>query len=478
MAHNHTNNMIIDADPHFRVNIETREVQSVSKDGLALVQGDHNSERITFVVPRYIDCHDLLGCNKAQVHYINVSSKNKSLSSSGVYEVVDMQVSPDDDMEVMFTWLVSHGATTHVGTLSFVLSFACTEGTEILYSWNTTTCSAVRILETMSNVGQLPEEYSDVLLKWYNEIISAQDRGVNAIDAAVESALSDIETKKDEILAESEQDAIDRIVAAGNSTVTTTEQELAKKKEDTITQAVASITAKQTEAVNAVGAKQTEAISAVDAKKTEAVDAVGTAQSTATTAIDSAKTAAVTAVGTAQTEAANALDAKKSEVLSDIENADITAERAKYLRGAVFSINISASYVDNIAIFVNYRRDGKLRSEMITPRLQTETYQYNTVAEFDLASVVTLEIKVVPSVLDAINKVPFKLESLYGFVFPDPTETVLKDRELIYDATGWTKNVYDDDGQLIETVKIATYKYALEVIPLLSSGATITLSFG
>lgn len=47
---------IYDTDPHFVIDAVTRAITTQSKK-LKLMQYDHNSERLTFEMPRHIDGH-------------------------------------------------------------------------------------------------------------------------------------------------------------------------------------------------------------------------------------------------------------------------------------------------------------------------------------------------------------------------------------------------------------------------------------
>lgn len=353
MAHTHTKTMIVDADPHFSVDSTTREITYLSEDNMVFIQGDHNSERVTFVVPRYVDGHDLTECDTIQVHYINTSSKNKTTRSSGVYEVNDVQVNPDDDFTVIFTWLVSHGATLHVGTLSFVLRFACTEGTEILYSWNTSIYSNISVLETIDNVGQLPEPYTDVLKTWYDEFIEAENTGVGAINTAKEDALKEIDSATDEainrieaveVIHEAEQESIDRINAAGDAKVSEIEG-LAKQASENIENA----STKAITAANEAKSVVDNAVDNVESAKTSALESISSSESTAVNDVNSAKTSALSIIDSHKTNALVAIteqkDNSKSElqeygdsVLNDLENA--TVNRARYLMGSKFFVSV------------------------------------------------------------------------------------------------------------------------------------------
>ena len=43
---------LYDSDPHFSINADTRIITYTSPEKLILIQGDHNSEIVTFDIPR------------------------------------------------------------------------------------------------------------------------------------------------------------------------------------------------------------------------------------------------------------------------------------------------------------------------------------------------------------------------------------------------------------------------------------------
>ena len=192
MAHLHP---VYDDDPHFIIDPDLREIIYDSESELILIQGDHNSERFTFELPRYIDNHDMSLCNKVRVHYINLNSDNPDVREQGVYEVDDIQVCPDDeDNTVVCSWLVSKNATVYVGSLSFVVSFACVTGSQLDYSWNTGIYSGVIIQKGINNGEFITVTYADVLEEWHQKLIEDSVTGVNAILEAQNTALDIIDS--------------------------------------------------------------------------------------------------------------------------------------------------------------------------------------------------------------------------------------------------------------------------------------------
>lgn len=165
MGHAHN---VYDADPHFVINADTRVITDESETGTSLMQYDHNSERITFEMPRYIDEHDMSICDRVEVHYINIGTDGKR--TNGVYEVDDMTVDPEDNELVLFTWLVSQNATSYAGSLSFVVRFICTSDGTFEYVWNTAIYKDIAVGNGMDNSGAITTEYADILGQWYDEI--------------------------------------------------------------------------------------------------------------------------------------------------------------------------------------------------------------------------------------------------------------------------------------------------------------------
>lgn len=166
MAHKHS---VYDGDTHFKIDELTRHVKNESEIKSMLVQYDHNSERFTFEVPRYVDGHDLSQCNAVRVHYINID-KSKRTENKGVYEVTDLQICPDDDEIVICSWLISNNATQLVGALYFVVQFACIEDNEVVYSWNTARYTGVVITDGIYNGDDIEREYADILQVWYEKL--------------------------------------------------------------------------------------------------------------------------------------------------------------------------------------------------------------------------------------------------------------------------------------------------------------------
>ncbi len=75
MSHNHN---IADSDTRFIIDPITRIIRNQASKKTTLMQNDHNSERFTFELPRYVEGHDMSLCNAVEIHYseIRIAAKN------------------------------------------------------------------------------------------------------------------------------------------------------------------------------------------------------------------------------------------------------------------------------------------------------------------------------------------------------------------------------------------------------------------
>lgn len=160
---------VYDTDNHFVIDPITKEIINQSEK-MKLMLGDHNSERFTFEIPRYIDGHDMTLCDKIEIHYINIDSKTKE-SNKDVYIVDDMQLSPNGEDVVIFSWLISGNATQLAGTLNFRATFKCISEPSIIdYQMSTEIFKGITVSDGISNSEAVIEQYSDVLEQWKQEL--------------------------------------------------------------------------------------------------------------------------------------------------------------------------------------------------------------------------------------------------------------------------------------------------------------------
>lgn len=166
--------IIIDADPLFEIDQNTRAIRNEIEGRNPIIQYDHNSERFGFSMARYVDGHDMSLCDKVEVHYINIDGTTKE-QNEGVYEVKDLAIDTEDENKVKFTWLISQNATQYVGVLSFLIRFSCFEDTATpVYVWNTSVFAGITIAKGMYNSDVIVEQYADVLEAWENRLQPAE----------------------------------------------------------------------------------------------------------------------------------------------------------------------------------------------------------------------------------------------------------------------------------------------------------------
>ena len=194
-THNHN---IVDADPHFSINVESRVITTTAKK-VSIMQYDHKSERFSFDIPATIEGHDMLSCDRIEVHYCNTGTDRST--HFGVYTVDDVAVVTEDmphcyDPEVEkihFSWLIDQDCTQKAGTLTFAILFACTGEVENpetgetetgdVYIWATDIYNSIAIKQSMKNRDVVYETYSDILLKWKDDIdkqLAEQDEEIDS----------------------------------------------------------------------------------------------------------------------------------------------------------------------------------------------------------------------------------------------------------------------------------------------------------
>lgn len=175
MAHLHN---VYDADLHFMINSITRTITNQSVTKTKIIQNDHNSERFTFELPRHIEGHDMSLVDKVEVHYINVGENEQA---KGVYVVDDIQISPDDDTVVIFSWLISANVTQYAGTLNFLIRFVCTTDDVIDYAWHTEIYSGIEVKDGMNNGEAVIADSTDVLEAWKAEVFGDMNTALDSI---------------------------------------------------------------------------------------------------------------------------------------------------------------------------------------------------------------------------------------------------------------------------------------------------------
>lgn len=167
MGHIHD---VFNTDERFIINPDTRQI--VQKSGKSrLVRGEHRSECYAFEMPRYIEGHDMSICNSVRIHYRNTAADGSG-EAVGPYIVKDLQINPEDDTKVLFSWTPSRNATKYVGALKFSIEFRCLTGVIVDYEWTAGTFDSITILDRIENTCREDDEkYIDILESWKSDIL-------------------------------------------------------------------------------------------------------------------------------------------------------------------------------------------------------------------------------------------------------------------------------------------------------------------
>ena len=206
MEHN-----VIDKDVKFTIDPVTRAiVNNASKT--TVVQFDHNSERFTFGLPRYIDGHDMSLCNKVEVHFFNIEDGAKK-QKSGIYEVDDLRVVEDN---VVCSWLISGNSTQLKGLLKFLVRYKCEENDEVTYSWNTLFFTGIYVSDGSDADHIFAMEYVDVIEQWKRSVMQTLR---DEISEAIPKAVDEYSSKWERLLAV-ERARIDSFLALPDGSTT------------------------------------------------------------------------------------------------------------------------------------------------------------------------------------------------------------------------------------------------------------------
>lgn len=182
MAHLHD---VRDTDTHFIIDPISRSLTNPGSDKSSVFQYDHDSERITFEIPRYVDGHDMLEVNIVEVHYINLELPKRKNSNKDVYVVSDFGLADDDDQICIGSWLISRNATKYVGSLTFAIRFACTDSeNSIVYQWFTGICTVLSVDQSIFNEAMITEDEKDIIAEWRHEIETSVGLCLDSVEDA------------------------------------------------------------------------------------------------------------------------------------------------------------------------------------------------------------------------------------------------------------------------------------------------------
>ena len=193
------NEIVIDSDAFFEIDPITRSIKNMTPSKISVMQNDHNSERFTFSIPRYVEGHDMMTSDKVEVHFINIDS-SKQNQTTGIYEMPDLQIDSGDTEKVTCSWLLSHNATKYAGKLTFLVRFVCFVGdtTEVDYAWNTAVFDGISVGAGLDVADETIDEYVDIIEAWKKEL-EAQIHVWVDDSVASQGDLQQIQTNKENI---------------------------------------------------------------------------------------------------------------------------------------------------------------------------------------------------------------------------------------------------------------------------------------
>lgn len=147
-------------DIQFLIDKNLRTV-TIPPDGVVLgVEGDKNSNRVNFQMPRYYNGFDMSEFT-VRVNYVNANG------DGGVYTVNDLEVR--DDM-ILFTWLVDSDACAYVGVVRFLVRMTISNGGELIQAFDTTIAKA-NVLEGLPITTIIDEEDRfDIILHLMSQV--------------------------------------------------------------------------------------------------------------------------------------------------------------------------------------------------------------------------------------------------------------------------------------------------------------------
>lgn len=211
MPHDH---ILVDDDNHFIIDGITRQVTNITGHRPSVMQYDHNSERLTFQMPRYIEGHDMLLCDRVELHYTN-TGKGTSVSNRPVImdkiQITDVAASVEDPEIITFSWTISQNATIYAGTLVFQIKFICsgeTAESSPLLIWHTDKYSFVDVLPSLN--------VNEFVISGYPDILDILERKVEGLEAGIEVRMGkpvalDAPEDMDAILANATEDDVGRM---------------------------------------------------------------------------------------------------------------------------------------------------------------------------------------------------------------------------------------------------------------------------
>lgn len=201
-----------DTDTYFIIDPITRKIENTNRKKSVIMQYDHNSERFTFELPRFVDGHDMLECTSVTVNVDNIEVIEPELEgtvdariNSDAPDMTDLRIHPNDPEKVISSWLISRNSTQLPGILSFHIEYKCVDSDgDVVYEWGTDTYDEIEVKARKKNGEAVVSEYSDLLEQWRTRIFGEGDSVVANIVAEGNTQIAAVKAES-----ETQQEAVE-----------------------------------------------------------------------------------------------------------------------------------------------------------------------------------------------------------------------------------------------------------------------------
>lgn len=193
-----------DTDTYFVIDPITRAIKNTTSKKTVVMQYDHNSERFTFELPRYIDGHDMLNCTSVTVNVDNIENETGTTNSDAP-DMTDLRIHPNDPEKVISSWVITRNCTQLEGTLSFHIEYKCVDSDgNVVYEWATDSYDEIQVKARKKNGEAAISEYTDVFEQWRTRIFGAGDSVMANIAAEGEAQVAAVKAES-----ETQQEAVE-----------------------------------------------------------------------------------------------------------------------------------------------------------------------------------------------------------------------------------------------------------------------------
>lgn len=201
-----------DTDTYFVIDPITRKIENTNRKKNVVMQYDHNSERFTFELPRYIDGHNMLECTSVTVNVDNIEVIEpegdevvEPRVNSDAPDITDLRAHPNDPEKVICSWLISRNSTQLAGILSFHIEFKCVDSNgNVVYEWSTDDYDEIQIKARKKNGEAAVTKHADLLEQWRTRIFGAGDSVMANIAAEGEAQVAAVKAES-----ETQQEAVE-----------------------------------------------------------------------------------------------------------------------------------------------------------------------------------------------------------------------------------------------------------------------------